>query len=67
MFRHGLEKRDSQAVAAASGTVDASAEEMDKGTLKQIFSSAKVYSLNAPSPLTDPIVMSMIGQTLNWE
>ena len=46
MFRRVFEKRASNAVVAARGAVAASAEPMDSGTLKQILSSAKVYSLN---------------------
>jgi hypothetical protein len=43
--KQSLENNASQAVAAANGTVAASAREMESGTTKQIRSSASVYSL----------------------
>jgi hypothetical protein len=45
MSKQPLEKSDNQAVALASGKVDAASVEMPWGILKQIFSSATVYSL----------------------
>jgi hypothetical protein len=52
--RQSFEKKASQAVIDASGTVAASRSEMFLGTRKQILSWAFVYSLNAPRPLTSP-------------
>lgn len=56
IFRQYLENRASYAVADANGTVAASANGTDFGTLKLIFSSARVCSLNAPRPFTSPDV-----------
>lgn len=54
--RQSLENRASHAVADANGTVAASANGTDFGTLKLILSSARVCSLNAPIPFSSPDV-----------
>jgi len=54
ILRLSFEKKASQAVKDASGTVAASRSETFLGTRKQILSWAFVYSLNAPRPLTSP-------------
>jgi hypothetical protein len=46
MFKQSLEDNASQAVFAASGTVDAEALSKPDGILKQIFSSATQYVLH---------------------
>lgn len=56
-----MEKKASQAVRDARGIVAASTREMVEGTLKQIFSSAMVYSLYPPSPLISPIDGQSVG------
>lgn len=55
MLKDVFEKSPSQAVVAARGTVAASAADIPTGSLKDIASSAKVYSLYAPSPLSSPM------------
>lgn len=55
MFRLSFEKKASQAVRDANGTVAASVREILLGTLKQMLSWALVYSLYAPRPLISPI------------
>lgn len=47
-------KRACKAVRAARGIVEASAGGILEGTQKQIFSSARVYSLYPPRPLVSP-------------
>ena len=54
MSRESCENKANQAVAAASGTVAASAEGTLGGTLKEMASSATVYSPYAPRPLFSP-------------
>jgi hypothetical protein len=54
MPRESCENKASQAVAAASGTVAASGEGTLGGTLKEMASSATVYSLYAPRPFFPP-------------
>lgn len=60
IFKQSLENSASHAVADASGTVAASANETDFGTLKLIFSSASVCSLNAPRPFISPDVGQLL-------
>lgn len=43
IFKHVFEYSANHAVPAASGTVAATGDETEDGTLKQIFSSATVY------------------------
>jgi hypothetical protein len=54
MLRQRSEKRASQAVQAASGTVAAAGGETLEGTLNEIFSSARVHVAKAPRPLISP-------------
>lgn len=58
MFKLSLENMASQAVAAAKGTVAAAAGVMLLGILKQMRSSASVYSAYAPRPLISPGTIS---------
>ena len=55
MFRQSFENKASQEVREAKGIVEASSSDVPFGTLKQICSSAIVYSLYAPRPFISPI------------
>lgn len=55
-FRHPDENKASHTVVAARVTVAACSGETPFGSLKQIFSSARVYSLYAPRPLISPVL-----------
>lgn len=62
MARQSLEKSASHAVAAASGMVDACSGVVPSGTGKQMRSSATVYWLYAPRPLTSPVDLISTGR-----
>lgn len=59
------EKRASHAVVDAKGTVAASAAEMDRSNRKLICSLAMECWLYAPSPLTSPASISILGRAID--
>lgn len=60
MFKQPLEKRASSEVHAARGTVAASSVAIPFGSLKQMRSSARVYSAYPPSFLISPSLPSQL-------